>query len=69
MNGPEVSREIQRLKPEIKVLYMSGHSPEWIARDTSLSDMQVLEKPFGPEVLLRRVGEMLGPNPATEARV
>ena len=57
LNGPEVAARIVALRPEIRVLYMSGYT------DTSLprlaAQAPLLQKPFTPEALADRVRELL----------
>jgi DNA-binding NtrC family response regulator len=60
MHGPQLAREIQRTRPHTKVLFVSGYS------DTDISDQGVidpdvrfLEKPFTPDILGRKVREVL----------
>lgn len=55
MSGPELARRLHLVRPELRVLYMSGYS-------ASLLDSQadsVIPKPFTPELLLRRVAESI----------
>jgi two-component system cell cycle sensor histidine kinase/response regulator CckA len=60
MSGPELVRRLVELRPEIKVLCMSGYTDETIERHGMLdSKMAFLEKPFTPEALLSKVREVL----------
>jgi PAS domain S-box-containing protein len=61
MGGKQLSEEMKRLRPEIKILYTSGYV------DTSLldygvldTDIPFLQKPFTPLSLARTVHEALG---------
>jgi signal transduction histidine kinase/FixJ family two-component response regulator len=67
MNGLRLAEELRSRRPEIKVVFMSGHSMELI-NNQSLPDPapDLLQKPFGPQVLVRKVREVLDqvPNPA-----
>jgi len=69
-NGKETFREIQSSKPDVKVLYMTGHTPDAIAqRDLLEPGMSVLAKPFSPSSLLRAVrGALDGHPPRPVAR-
>ncbi len=61
MNGREVADRVRALRPEIKVLFMSGYTDNVIAHHGILdADVNFLEKPFSPEMLLDRVREVLG---------
>jgi signal transduction histidine kinase len=60
MSGPDVIREIQPNHPEIRVLYISGYTDEAIMHHGILeSGAAFLQKPFLPDVLARRVREVL----------
>lgn len=60
MNGKELSRRIESLYPGTKMLYMSGHAGDVIAHHGVLDPQtNFLNKPFSPEVLARKVGEIL----------
>ncbi len=60
MSGPEVAEKLTSVRPEIKVLYMSGYPDHpvfvqgGIKRDTAF-----LQKPFTPNVLVQKVREVL----------
>ena len=60
MSGPEVAEKLTTVRPEIKILYMSGYpdhpvfSQGGIKRDTAF-----LQKPFTPNVLVQKVREVL----------
>jgi two-component system, cell cycle sensor histidine kinase and response regulator CckA len=56
MNGAEVSREIIRSNPGLKVLFMSGDSGQFSASD---SGAQVLQKPFRLEKLNEKIRALL----------
>jgi CheY-like chemotaxis protein len=61
MSGPEVAARLAVLRPEARVLYMSGYSGEVIGRRGLLSPgAALLEKPFTANELLRQVREVLG---------
>ena len=58
--GPKIVDLIAQTRPAMKVLYMSGYSDESITRHGLVGPGRAfLSKPFGPEVLLRRVRELL----------
>lgn len=61
MNGPELYQRLSPLRPEMDVLYLSGYSDEAIAHHGVLDDPDTafLQKPFAPEDLLRKVGDLL----------
>ncbi|MGE0707899.1 MAG: chemotaxis protein CheB [Planctomycetota bacterium] len=53
--GAELDRRLRAEGAELPVLYMSALPPEAAARELGLALGEVLEKPFPPEELLRRV--------------
>jgi CheY-like chemotaxis protein len=57
LGGAELGRLIKKQHPETKVIYMSGYSGESAVLETPFT---LLEKPFTPEALARRVREELG---------
>jgi PAS domain S-box-containing protein len=60
MNGLRLAEELASRRPALKVVFMSGHSEELInsqSGDNPAPD--VLQKPFVPEVLVRKVREVL----------
>jgi PAS domain S-box-containing protein len=60
MNGLRLAEELRNRRPEIRVIFMSGHSLELI-NTQSLPDPapDLLQKPFAPEALVRKVREIL----------
>jgi signal transduction histidine kinase/ActR/RegA family two-component response regulator len=60
MGGRELAREITPVRPEMKVLFMSGYTEEAVGRTSLLeSAAAFLSKPFTPEVLAAKVREVL----------
>ena len=51
MGGPELAERLAAVRPELAVLYVSGY--------TETPGIVFLQKPITPEVLLRRVREVL----------
>ncbi len=59
-SGKEVADHLTELLPELKVLFMSGHTDEVILRHGVLdSDVEFIQKPFTPEALSKKVREVL----------
>jgi signal transduction histidine kinase/CheY-like chemotaxis protein len=60
MAGPELARRFRALRPGSRVLYMSGYTGEAVGRQGVLPEgVQLLEKPFTPDVLTARVRKTL----------
>ncbi len=60
MGGPELVRIIKRVRPQAAVLYMSGYTRDSIIHGGRANgDIELLEKPFTPDSLARRVREVL----------
>jgi two-component system, cell cycle sensor histidine kinase and response regulator CckA len=58
MNGRAVAYNLSRIRPEVKVLYMSGYSG-FSSREPAESGDPLLAKPFTRDTLLRKLDEVL----------
>jgi DNA-binding response OmpR family regulator len=59
MSGPEVGREVARLSPGTRLLYISGYADEAIIHHGILESGAFLQKPFLPHVLAAKVRQVL----------
>jgi DNA-binding NtrC family response regulator len=60
MRGPELAKHLSQLHPEMRVLYMSGFTDNALMHSGSLPQSTMfLQKPFTPDVLLRRIRDIL----------
>jgi two-component system cell cycle sensor histidine kinase/response regulator CckA len=60
MNGRALAQELKHLRPDIKVLYMSGYTGDAVVlHDLLESGDAFLQKPFGSGALIRKIGEVL----------
>ena len=63
MSGPAVAEKVMALRPDIKVLYMSGYTDDAIVHHGVLTqEMPFIQKPFSPVALRRKIREVLGGN-------
>ena len=61
MNGREVADRMLRMRPAMKVLYISGYSADVLAPQGVLApEVAYLAKPFTPADLSRKIREVLG---------
>jgi len=64
MNGRELASQISKLRPEVRVLYMSGYTENAIGHDGTLdAGINLLQKPFSLPALRDRVREVLDSEP------
>jgi two-component system, cell cycle sensor histidine kinase and response regulator CckA len=69
LSGPELAECLLPLRPEMKVLCMSGYAEETMARrSVSASQVAYFQKPITPETLARKVREVLDAGSASNAR-
>jgi two-component system, cell cycle sensor histidine kinase and response regulator CckA len=60
VGGPELAARVVALRPEVRIVYMSGYTDRtFTARDGGKLDAPLIQKPFTPEALARRVREVL----------
>jgi CheY-like chemotaxis protein len=60
-SGVELAAQLKSVRPDLKVLYMSGYTDNAIVRNGLLSEeAKFLQKPFTPDELIRKVRHALG---------
>ncbi len=63
MNGPALAKQIRALRPETKILYMTGYSGEFVRSDMLIPGVSFIQKPFTPADLRRKIRKMLNDKP------
>ncbi|MEZ4456423.1 MAG: ATP-binding protein [Gemmatimonadales bacterium] len=65
MSGPDLGRRLAEIRPDVKLLFMSGYAEGAVVRQGVLQPgTALIEKPFTPDALIRRIRETLGGEPA-----
>ncbi|HMN09282.1 MAG TPA: response regulator, partial [Gemmatimonadaceae bacterium] len=60
MNGAQLAKELRAIRPELPILFVSGFTENAFTRSGDMQPgIELLEKPFAPEALVRRVRTML----------
>lgn len=59
MSGFKLSLEIRKIRPDIKVLYVSGYAYAGCHEGRHVSPDTFLAKPFSPEMLALKIHRML----------
>ena len=64
MNGPELAKRFRAIRPETKILFMSGYTDNVISYTAALEPgTAFLQKPFTPQTLTHKVHEVLNAVP------
>jgi CheY-like chemotaxis protein len=59
LGGREMAERILRTRPDIKLLFMSGHTQDVILKEGIKAGAAFLQKPFAPSELAHKVREIL----------
>ncbi len=60
MNGHELAAKLSRIRPDMKVLYVSGYSDNDIGDHGVLDPrFELLQKPFTPQTLARKIRDVI----------
>src|SRR5262249_22742527 len=60
LGGPDLARLLQRNRPELKVLFISGYGDGRLAAQSHSGGEPFLQKPFTPEAFTAKIREVLG---------
>ena len=64
IGGRELAERVTKIRPEIKVLYMSGYTDQAVTQQGALgTDAVLLQKPFTLAALASKLREILAPQP------
>jgi len=63
LGGRELSEQLLKTRPGIKVLFMSGHTQDVILKEGVAAGAPFLQKPFNPSQLAHKVREVLDSQP------
>lgn len=59
MNGVELSKQVRKIQPSVKVLFTSGYTADILKSAGAREGMDILAKPFSSQELLKRVDRAL----------
>jgi CheY-like chemotaxis protein len=68
MDGTALAKEIRSLRPETKILYMTGYSGEFIRADMLKPGVSLIRKPFTPAELGCKIRKILADKPRESSR-
>lgn len=59
MSGPAMVQRLRSSMPNVKVLFLSGYAGDFLRENGITEDVEFLQKPVLPDVLLKKVDELL----------
>ena len=61
ISGPDLARRVKAVRPDVKILYISGYTAEKLDHHGVFGgEVALLEKPFTPATLMAKIREVLG---------
>jgi len=58
--GPDLAKVLLGMRPDLRVIYMSGYTDQVLSEELHREDTTFLQKPFGLDTLARTVRSLLG---------
>jgi len=68
MSGPALAQRLIELRPELRVLFISGYADVAVQPQIGGPNVNFLSKPFQASALTARVAQILGANARAEVR-
>jgi two-component system, cell cycle sensor histidine kinase and response regulator CckA len=65
MRGPELAKRLKNVRPDLKVVFMSGYLEQNEGGEDFTGSATFLQKPFSKDILVRQVGAALHGEAAT----
>lgn len=59
LSGPAMVHQVRAAMPNLKVLFLSGYADDCLRANGITDDVAFLQKPVPPDILLKKVHEML----------
>ena len=59
LSGPAMVQRLRATMPDVKVLFLSGYAGDFLRENGMTGDVEFLQKPVPPHVLLKKVDELL----------
>ena len=59
MDGPELARQLSQVRPELRILFMSGYVEDTVVRSIGKASSLFLPKPFTATALMEKVRQAL----------
>jgi PAS domain S-box-containing protein len=63
MNGVEAAQKIRSLRPDVRIIYMTGYAEEAFLLTKTVDEDVLLEKPIAPAILFDKIRELLDQSP------
>jgi len=64
LSGPAMVQRLRTKMPDLKVLFLSGYADDFLRANGITDGVEFLQKPVPPDVLLKKVNDLLHATPA-----